>query len=466
MTGAKSGQTAPANSMTLSVLTTERFYRFAAAASALLVFFALSLLYLCGDRSFYFTLLENWGIDPFRFPFLDMSGALAAWECARHGIDVIVSDPCDVLQRSYNYSPIWMSWSAIPLGIADTPAVGWICGLLFLLSLGMLPSPRRPLELILTILATLSAAVVFAVERGNPDILLFILAVVTALSAEGGLAIRLIGYAVALLSALVKYYPLVTLMMLVDERVPVFLFVSVAVILSLTIFGVAYHEEIARTLPYLPHGGYIEGFFGAKNLPFQIGDIAAAAFGPAAALGNISAAACLAVLGAGVVATCRGFTGKGRLPAAMATLDPRERNLLVLGSAVMCSCFFLGQNIWYRAIFLLMVLPGLFAISRAATSPRGNHWSLGTGVAIVFLMWEEFFRFGMLRVLHAVGAPASQIAGGHLLFWILREAVWWWVIAILLAIMVEFLRRSAVVCEVMSWLRRSSARPAVRLSGK
>ena len=129
--------------MNLSVLGTERFYRFAAAALALLVFFALSLLYLYGDRGLYFALLEYWGTDPFRFPFLDMSGALAAWECARQGIDVIVSDPCDVLKRPYNYSPIWMSWSGIPLGVADTPAVGWICGLLFLLSLGILPPPRR-----------------------------------------------------------------------------------------------------------------------------------------------------------------------------------------------------------------------------------------------------------------------------------------------------------------------------------
>src|SRR6476646_3829784 len=114
-----------------------------------------------------------------------------------------------------------MSWSAIPLGVADTPAVGWICGLLFILALA------------------------------------------TALSAEGGLTIRLIGYALALLSTLVKYYPLVTLVILVEEGIPVFLLVSAAVVLSLTIFGVAYHDEIARTLPYIPHGGYIEGFFGA-----------------------------------------------------------------------------------------------------------------------------------------------------------------------------------------------------------
>jgi len=51
------------------------------------------------------------------------------------------------------------------------------------------------------------------------------------------------------------------------------------------------------------------------------------------------------------------------------------------------------------------------------------------------------------------------------LFWLAREVVWWWVVAILLAILVEFLRRSATVCEVMSWFRRASGAP-VRLTGK
>jgi hypothetical protein len=452
--------------MNLPIFPLERFYKFAAPVSALLVFFALSLLYLYGDRGSYFALLEYWGIEPFRFPFLDISGSLAAWECARQGIDVIVADPCDVLQRSYSYSPIWMSWSAIPLGVSDTAAVGWFSGLLFLLSLGILPRPRRPFELILTVVATLSTAVVFAVERANPDILLFILALATALSAEGGLGMRLIGYAVAVLSGLVKYYPFVTLVMVVEERIPVFLSVSIAVVMSLAIFGVAYHDEIVRTLPYIPRGTYIEGMFGAKNVPLQLADVAQAAFGESAALGNVLAAAFLAFLIAGMVAICRRFTVDGQLSAAMTVLADRERSLLVLGSALICGCFFAGQNVWYRAIFLLLVLPGLFAVARAAPARRGRNWAVGTSIATVFLMWEECFRFGIERALKAAGASGTHTAEIHFLFWIFREAVWWWVVAILSAILVEFLRRSAVVREATSWFRRSGGRALVRLAGK
>jgi hypothetical protein len=465
-TGSSPAEPRLRNFMHLPRIWLQRFYKYATPASALLVFFAVSLLYLYGDRSFYFTLLENWCVAPFRFPFVDISGSLAAWECARQGADVIISDPCDVLQRPYSYSPIWMSWSAIPLGVSDTPAVGWFSGLVFLLSLGMLPHPRRPLELILTLLATLSGAVVFAVERANPDILLFMLALVTALSAEGGLGVRLIGYAAAVLSGLVKYYPFVTLVMVVEERIPVYLSVSGAVVLVLATFGVVYHDEIVRGLPYIPTGTYIEGVFGAKNLPLQFGDMTTAALGPTSALGTVVAAACAASLVLGVIAIGRCFTIDGRLPAAMSALSFRERNLLVVGSAVICGCFFTGQNVWYRAIFLLLVMPGLFAIGREATSRRGYRWSLGTSIAIVFLMWEECVRFDIERITAAVDLSTPYAAQLRFFFWLTREAVWWWVVAILTAILVEFLRRSAVVDEAVSWLRRSGGRARVLVTGK
>ena len=169
---------------------------------------------------------------------------------------------------------------------------------------------------------------------------------------------------------------------------------------------------------------------------------------------------------AGTVAICRRFTVDGQLPAAMPALAERERNLLMVGSALICGCFFAGQNVWYRSIFLLLVLPGLFAIARAATTRYGRDCCLGTSIAIVFLMWEECFRFGIERALKAMDASAAHTAELHFLFWIFREAVWWWVVAILTAVLVEFLRRSAVVDEAVSWLRRSGRRARVLLTGK
>src|ERR1700752_4306753 len=92
-------------------------YRFGASGAGLIAVLGMSYLYEYGDKDLYEYILRSYGILPFQFPFVDISGSLAAWECARQGVDVILSDPCDVLHRGYNYSPLWMAASAIPLGV-------------------------------------------------------------------------------------------------------------------------------------------------------------------------------------------------------------------------------------------------------------------------------------------------------------------------------------------------------------
>ncbi len=93
-----------------TILTSKRLaYRIIPAFVALCSFLALSAIYLLDHRDTYMGILRLYGIDPFRFPFLDISGSLAAWDCARLGIDVVEHDPCDVLDRGYNYSPLWMT---------------------------------------------------------------------------------------------------------------------------------------------------------------------------------------------------------------------------------------------------------------------------------------------------------------------------------------------------------------------
>ena len=255
-------------------------YRFGAVASALMLFLYMSYLYDHGDINLYKAILTLYGVSPFRFPFLDISGSLAAWECTRQGVDVILSDPCDVLQRGYTYSPLWMAASAVPLGVGDTTAVGWILALLFLASLSLLPPPRCPVELVLVLAATLSTTVVFAVERANPDIMLFVLALTTGLLAAGGPTARLVGYAIALLSALVKYYPITVLVIAFRERISIFVAVGLIVLCSLALFWAEYHVELAKGIPHTATGAYSTGFFAGKNLPFLLGETVGNALEP------------------------------------------------------------------------------------------------------------------------------------------------------------------------------------------
>src|SRR5262245_55720260 len=74
---------------------------------------ALAFLYRL-EPDYYWRSLAFIGIVPFRYPFLDFQAVLAAVDCWQRGIDVYVSNPCDVLGRPFAYSPLWLRFTFLP----------------------------------------------------------------------------------------------------------------------------------------------------------------------------------------------------------------------------------------------------------------------------------------------------------------------------------------------------------------
>ena len=96
---------------------------------------------------------------------------------------------------------------------------------------------------------------------------------------------------------------------------------------------------------------------------------------------------------------------------------------MVTGSAVIAGCFFAGQSIGYSGVFLLLVIPGLLALSRSAI--RGlRALCLGSAIVIVLLMWGECLR---------------RAFDGGFGFWLLRELGWWWSVSVMLTLVADFL---------------------------
>jgi hypothetical protein len=432
-----------------------RIYRFAPTLAGLLVFFSMSCLYMFGDRNLYSQILTWYGISPFRFPFLDISAWLAVWECARQGVDVISANPCDVLQRSYSSSPLWIAGSAIPLGVSDTPVVGWFLDLVFLLSLSLLPSPRRLSELILILAATLSTMVVFALERTNPDVLLFLMALTTGFLAECRLFLRLLGYLLALLAASLKYYPIMILVIVFREAISVIVALSLLILACLAVFWGEYHSDIARGLPSIAQGPFNTDLFAAKNLPSLLGEAAGSAAEPstwAPLVQCIVTGGLYATLIGFSLAICRRLSGIHQLRRAFDSLTRPERVFLVIGSAVIVGCFFAGQSIGYRGVYFLLVMPGFLAISRTSGADI-RKLSLGTSVVILALMWGECFRLALYRALEHPRFPEALAGQLGLLLWLCRELGWWWTVSVMLTVLVDFFRVSPLALWLSSRFR-------------
>jgi hypothetical protein len=161
-----------------------------------------------------------------------------------------------------------------------------------------------------------------------------------------------------------------------------------------------------------------------------------------AAVGWVVTAGLYGGLAGAALAICRRLSRFAELRAAIAELPDGERVLMVIGSAVIAGCFFAGQSIGYRGIFLLLVMPGLLALSRSG-APKLRALCLASAIVIVLLMWGECLR---------------QAVDGGFGFWLLRELGWWWSVSVMLALVADFLRESPALRGASAWFGRQPVR--------
>src|SRR5208282_4306192 len=113
-----------------------------------------------------------------------------------------------------------------------------------------------------------------------------------------------------------KYYPIVTLIVVFRERMSLFLAVGLIIVVSLAVFWAEYHAEIAIGLPTIPQGPYNTDLFAAKNLPFLLGAAAGSAAEPSAwapLVRGLVAGGVYSALVGGCLAICRRLLGFAEL---------------------------------------------------------------------------------------------------------------------------------------------------------
>jgi hypothetical protein len=425
--------------------------RFLAPGLALLLLGAVALLYR-GDYASYIHILEALGAAPYRFPFVDEYTNLANLDCARIGIDVYAGNPCDVFGSKYNYSPLLLLGTHLPIGRSATWAVGLGVDLLFLASLIMLPAPRRLAEQALRVAATLSSATVYGLERANLDLAMFALIVVAAALLVHGGRMRLLAYPLLLLTAVIKYYPAVTLLVLAKERLRTFLLMAAVGGVGLAAFVALNYHNILRSLASVPSGVYFAEGFGAANLPRGLAQLLLPATLTAwrQGLGDILLLSFVLWL----LLQARRWTIDLDLRDRFAMLAEAERTPLVIGALVIVGCFFAAQNIYYRAIFILMVLPGLLALTRPSGDSEHDAAARSRlrrlAATVLLLTWGEAVRHALVSRLGGPLREAALWRAADLLFWLLREVAWWSFIAMLAAIVWWFVRQSPLLSRIGS----------------
>lgn len=398
------------------------------AFAAIILFALMVALYAAGARDLYDAIIRGWGVEPFSFPFLDTDTVLSAIRCLRKGVDVFVVNPCDYLGRVYDYSPLWLTLAAFPMTLGWLQPIGFGVDVAFLAALFLLPAGRSWRDVALITFGVASSATVYAIERGNNDLVIFILAAGAATLACRSPMARIVGYMFALLAGLLKYYPMTLMALATRERPRRFFAIAAASIACVALFVAIAGHDLARALRLIPTGPYLSDMFGSITVAGGLTQLIGWQAPIGAALhGTMIVMAILIGVRLG---------RRDRIMRDVAQLSEHERAFLLAGVMLTCGCFFTAQNIGYRVVHLVLLLPAMVALYRTAP---GKLYGWGVS-ATLGLLWSQGWRHALLLAAAPFGEGVENTA--ILIGWIVREGLWWWLIALLVGLGTALLLQS------------------------
>jgi len=292
----------------------------------------------------------------------------------------------------------------------------------------------------------LSPVTAFAVERGNIDLLMFVIATGAGILLLGPLRRRVAAYSMIVIAGLLKLYPLVLMVLTLRERPRVFLWINSAAAAVVLATSIYFHSEIVKMLVnvtnYAGWGGawWFGEFFGAHVLPDAITRHVDAALHPELAVLGLVRLATFAILFLAMAAWLLCMVRWRDLLIGLSRLPDSEKTFLLIGAALIVGCFFAGSNSGYRGIHLLFTLPGLSALARMEGDARVRRVAIQGCVLVVALTWVGFLTWrGHFRQILVSWVGQVLAVDVVRFFWLLSEIAWWQVTALFIAILIACL---------------------------
>jgi hypothetical protein len=291
-------------------------------------------------------------------PFTDTISITRSIDCIRDGLDPYLTGLCDPWGRTFNYPPVWLNLRTIGISSATTLTIGIaMAGVTALAFLTIFRTSSWP-GFLIVLLTLLSPAILFGIERGNVDTLLFsILAFgLFATRALNEPTRRIVRAALVIGLTILKAYPIATCNLFLDRTKRGWVTAIGIGILALAAFALSSADKIQFIFANTPlTSGYSFG-----SAPVFL-DLAEQLTGPDFNRTHVRwlATGVAVVLGLGVTAwAIRSHSDLSRV------LPPLDRgrfadDLCLACLAVFCVCFLLGSNFNYRLIFLAGTLPKL-----------------------------------------------------------------------------------------------------------
>jgi hypothetical protein len=308
-------------------------------------------------------------------PFMDLYGILAACDAAKAGVDPFLPNNFDPYHRPHVYTTWWLGLGHLGLGRADTAWLGSGLLVAVLLAALVMARPRQPREGLGLVLILVSPAFLMAVNRANNDLVVFVLMSIGLLCfRREAWPLRTFGVLLFALSAVLKYYPLVTLVVLFELRSRRQLAGNLALYgLLLLLAWPGLEPGLKSAARHMPQPDWLYAF-GAPVFWRNLGI-------PGTLVWLVPAV---------LLAGWGGLVAWRQRPGVAGAASPAEREF-ILGAATLLGMFFLGSSFAYKLVFVVWLLPWLWQQHTDGTEAR---WARVTWALLLAVVWLE----GMVAV--------------------------------------------------------------------
>jgi hypothetical protein len=377
------------------------------AATAVVLFFVVMLSFRAISGS------APWahvGVSPGGLSFADLRSVTSAWDCERHGTAVFPQNPCDPFGRPANYPRVWISLWHLGLGEGDTVPLGVAIGVLFYIAALAVAGPLTIGGGLVYAAALLAPATLLGVERGNVDLLMFVLVVIGVLLLRRSPWLAAIPITAA---GVLKLFPATAVVMFARERRR--WVAGAASVVVLLAYVLATLHDIRTLRSVIPR--VVPNSYGAGVIPLALHE---------AHVSWAQSAASVRYLRLGLIAL--------GLLIALALVAARRRpgstsdvqlDAFWAGAAVYAGSWVFGNNFDYRLVFLVLCVPQLWVWTRERSGPvPGAGLALG---ALIATLWLSSvvppLPFGLQTWYESIRVPPEEVLNLLLFGWLVAAVV-------------------------------------------
>jgi hypothetical protein len=333
-------------------------------------------------------------------PFADMRVVTSGAECIRLGYDVLIENPCDPWKRPMNYPRIWSMPASWGLDQSHTVVLGIFCGLLFFILTFVTIGRLNYIESLFYALILCSPSAMLAVERGNNDLIIFILLALSLLIIKSkNLILRSFSYMLILFAAALKLYPIFALTSCLKEKRRNFLFIFIFISIAFGIYLVDNLESLELVSKATPRSTGLS--YGSKvifDIVFPKLEKLSYVFlnSNITKLIHIVKLPMLALSLLIFMFTAYVLAKHGEnIYQKEKPLDINRIDAFRIGASIYIGTFLIGNNWDYRLVFLLFTIPQILAWLKS-----GNRFSLIAGLALVGIILSTWLSRSTSRVFY------------------------------------------------------------------